>query len=135
MARAPVLTVKEQATFIYHQTKFSKSHTFYRPHETFTHKAFPLDLLIGGCFSSPRSMVQAHTFVAASRCLSPRLSLDIPNCSRIDYLVNVSRLRLPIRERRPTRASPQLISPRLQEDPHLHHPLVRPLFLWIPMRS
>ncbi|KAM0748244.1 hypothetical protein T439DRAFT_328224 [Meredithblackwellia eburnea MCA 4105] len=45
-ARKPVLTVKEQATFIYHQQKFSKSHTFYRPHETFTHKAFPLDLLI-----------------------------------------------------------------------------------------
>ncbi|KAK4702022.1 hypothetical protein P7C70_g4208, partial [Phenoliferia sp. Uapishka_3] len=46
LKRAPVLTVKEQATFIYHQTKFSKSHTFYRPHESFTHKAFPLDLLI-----------------------------------------------------------------------------------------
>ncbi|KAL8278272.1 hypothetical protein RQP46_009304 [Phenoliferia psychrophenolica] len=46
LKRAPVLTVKEQATFIYHQTRFSRSHTFYRPHETFTHKAFPLDLLI-----------------------------------------------------------------------------------------
>jgi len=42
----PVLTVKEQATLIYHQTRFSKSHTFYKPHETATHHAFPLDLLI-----------------------------------------------------------------------------------------
>ncbi|EIN12083.1 hypothetical protein PUNSTDRAFT_142232 [Punctularia strigosozonata HHB-11173 SS5] len=44
--RPPVLTVEEQATLMYHQMKFAKSHTFYKPHETATHKAFPLDLLI-----------------------------------------------------------------------------------------
>jgi len=44
--RKPVLSVQEQATFLYHQQRFAKSHTFYRPHETATHKAFPHDLLV-----------------------------------------------------------------------------------------
>lgn len=57
MIRRPVLTVQEQATFLYHQQKFAKSHSewlfvklcwrqfsdpldkaFYRPHETETHR-------------------------------------------------------------------------------------------------
>lgn len=38
LRRTPVLTVKEEALFLYHQRKFQKSHTFYRPHETATHK-------------------------------------------------------------------------------------------------
>lgn len=41
-----VLTEKEQATLEYHERKFSKSHTFYKPHETATHYAFPLKLLV-----------------------------------------------------------------------------------------
>jgi len=41
-----VLTEEEQAKLEYHQRKFSKSHTFYKPHETETHYAFPLRLLI-----------------------------------------------------------------------------------------
>ncbi|KAJ9150829.1 Integral membrane protein [Pleurostoma richardsiae] len=42
----PVLPPKQQARLVYHQTKFAKSHTFYKPHETETHHAFPLRLLI-----------------------------------------------------------------------------------------
>ena len=41
-----VLTDEQQAKYLYHQTKFCRSHTFYKPHETLTHKAFRLDLLI-----------------------------------------------------------------------------------------
>jgi DUF2985 family protein len=41
-----VLTEKEQARLEFHERKFSKSHTFYKPHETATHYAFPLRLLI-----------------------------------------------------------------------------------------
>jgi len=42
----PVLTDKEQATLLHHQKKLARSHTFYKPHETETHHAFPLRLLI-----------------------------------------------------------------------------------------
>lgn len=41
-----VLNPKQQARLIHHQQKFAKSHTFYKPHETATHHAFPLRLLI-----------------------------------------------------------------------------------------
>ncbi|KAK7628451.1 hypothetical protein IWX50DRAFT_552459 [Phyllosticta citricarpa] len=41
-----VLTEKQQRTLEHHQRKFCKSHTFYKPHETETHFAFPLRLLI-----------------------------------------------------------------------------------------
>ncbi|RDW80259.1 hypothetical protein BP6252_04897 [Coleophoma cylindrospora] len=41
-----VLTEAEQTKLEYHERKFSKSHTFYKPHETETHYAFPLRLLI-----------------------------------------------------------------------------------------
>lgn len=41
-----VLSPKQEEKLIYHQNKFAKSHSFYRPHETITHKAFPLRLLI-----------------------------------------------------------------------------------------
>ncbi|KAI1080796.1 hypothetical protein F5B20DRAFT_538988 [Whalleya microplaca] len=41
-----VLTARQQARLVHHQTKFAKSHTFYKPHETRTHYAFPLNLLI-----------------------------------------------------------------------------------------
>ncbi|KAL2195601.1 hypothetical protein P885DRAFT_70225 [Corynascus similis CBS 632.67] len=42
----PVLSEKEQSRLVHHQTKLAKSHTFYKPHETETHHAFPLRLLI-----------------------------------------------------------------------------------------
>ena len=41
-----VLTPKQQEKLRYHQNKFAKSHSFYKPHETITHTAFPLRLLV-----------------------------------------------------------------------------------------
>ncbi|KAI0176056.1 hypothetical protein GGR52DRAFT_342827 [Hypoxylon sp. FL1284] len=41
-----VLTPQQQARLVHHQTKFAKSHTFYKPHETRTHFAFPLNWLV-----------------------------------------------------------------------------------------
>jgi hypothetical protein len=41
-----VLTDTQQARLEFHERKFSKSHTFYKPHETATHYAFPVRLLI-----------------------------------------------------------------------------------------
>lgn len=41
-----VLSPKQQARLVHHQKKFSRSHTFYKPHETETHFAFPLRLLV-----------------------------------------------------------------------------------------
>jgi hypothetical protein len=41
-----VLTPKQQAKLEHHQKKFCKSHSFYKPHETETHYAFPLNYLI-----------------------------------------------------------------------------------------
>ncbi|KAK4462886.1 hypothetical protein QBC42DRAFT_325895 [Cladorrhinum samala] len=42
----PVLSDREQDLLTHHQAKLAKSHTFYKPHETETHHAFPLRLLI-----------------------------------------------------------------------------------------
>lgn len=41
-----VLTAKQQERLNHHQSKFAKSHTFFKPHETETHFAFPIRLLI-----------------------------------------------------------------------------------------
>jgi hypothetical protein len=41
-----VLAEEQQARLEHHERKFSKSHTFYKPHETETHFAFPLKLLV-----------------------------------------------------------------------------------------
>ncbi|EDN03617.1 predicted protein [Histoplasma mississippiense (nom. inval.)] len=41
-----VLNAKQQKNLEHHQKKLSRSHTFYKPHETSTHTAFPLRLLI-----------------------------------------------------------------------------------------
>ncbi|KAF2007990.1 hypothetical protein P154DRAFT_516764 [Amniculicola lignicola CBS 123094] len=41
-----VLTPTQQKKLEHHQAKFIKSHSFYKPHETDTHYAFPLRLLI-----------------------------------------------------------------------------------------
>lgn len=41
-----VLDPRQQLRLIHHQNKFAKSHTFYKPHETMTHHAFPMQLLI-----------------------------------------------------------------------------------------
>lgn len=41
-----VLDPRQQLRLVHHQNKFAKSHTFYKPHETMTHHAFPLRILI-----------------------------------------------------------------------------------------
>jgi hypothetical protein len=41
-----VLTEKEQTTLQKHIDRYEKSHTFYKPHETSTHYAFPIAYLI-----------------------------------------------------------------------------------------
>ncbi|KAI0854361.1 hypothetical protein F5Y00DRAFT_222915 [Daldinia vernicosa] len=41
-----VLSPQQEARLVHHQTKFAKSHTFYKPHETKTHYAFPLNWLV-----------------------------------------------------------------------------------------
>lgn len=41
-----VLTAAQQRNLEHHQAKFSQSHSFYKPHETSTHRAFSLRLLI-----------------------------------------------------------------------------------------
>lgn len=41
-----VLTPKQQEKLEHHQAKFCKSHSFYKPHETETHHAFPLRMLV-----------------------------------------------------------------------------------------
>lgn len=41
-----VLSPEQQRKLVHHQKKFSRSHTFYKPHETETHFAFPLRLLV-----------------------------------------------------------------------------------------
>jgi hypothetical protein len=45
-AEFSVLSPRQQRRLQYHQAKFSKAHTFYKPHETATHHAFPLRLLV-----------------------------------------------------------------------------------------
>lgn len=45
-AEFSVLSPRQQRRLEYHQAKFSKAHTFYKPHETSTHHAFPLRLLV-----------------------------------------------------------------------------------------
>ncbi|KAI9155562.1 hypothetical protein HJFPF1_08147 [Paramyrothecium foliicola] len=40
------LTPKQAKSFAHHQKKLAKSHSFYKPKETFTHHAFPLKYLI-----------------------------------------------------------------------------------------
>lgn len=40
------LTLKQRKSLVHHQEKLAKSHSFYKPDETFTHRAFPLGHLI-----------------------------------------------------------------------------------------
>ncbi|KAF8859946.1 hypothetical protein BDZ45DRAFT_589036 [Acephala macrosclerotiorum] len=41
-----VLSPEQQRKLAHHQKKFQNSHSYYKPHETYTHHAFPLRLLI-----------------------------------------------------------------------------------------
>lgn len=56
-----VLTPEQQRKLAHHQNKFSKSHSYYRPHETTTHHAFPLKLLIAIV-----SLLDAHSILQIS---------------------------------------------------------------------
>ncbi|CZT23822.1 related to ahmp1 protein [Ramularia collo-cygni] len=58
MAEYSVLTVQQQKRLQYHQAKFNKSHTFYKPHETATHHAFPLKLLVAAVI-----LLDCHSFL------------------------------------------------------------------------
>lgn len=58
MAEFSVLTVQQQKRLQYHQAKFNKSHTFYKPHETSTHHAFPLKLLVAAVV-----LLDCHSFL------------------------------------------------------------------------
>jgi hypothetical protein len=40
------LTPKQAKSYLHHQKKLARSHSFYKPRETFTHHAFPLAYLI-----------------------------------------------------------------------------------------
>lgn len=54
-----ILTPAQQRKLVYHQTKFAKSHSFYKPHETTTHHAFPLRMLIAAvCLLDGHSLLQ-----------------------------------------------------------------------------
>ncbi|EIN10431.1 hypothetical protein PUNSTDRAFT_99948 [Punctularia strigosozonata HHB-11173 SS5] len=44
-----VLTEKQQRTLHYHQQQFTKSQTWYRPHGTETHRAFPINIALIIC--------------------------------------------------------------------------------------
>src|SRR5436189_6162793 len=41
-----VLSRKQQASLELHQRRIARSHTFYKPHETYPHHAFPISYLI-----------------------------------------------------------------------------------------
>jgi hypothetical protein len=54
-----VLSRKQHESFLKHQTRFCNSHTFYKPHETTTHFAFPIRLVIAiQIFLDCHSMLQ-----------------------------------------------------------------------------
>jgi hypothetical protein len=83
---APVLTEEQQKKLIHHQMKYHKSHTFYRPHETPTHRAFPLDLLIViTCLLDCHSMLQmalgGTTWGIYYKVRPPALTATILSCS------------------------------------------------------
>jgi len=46
VAELSVLSSEQQIKLAHHQKRFSNSHSFYKPHETTTHHAFPLRLLV-----------------------------------------------------------------------------------------
>jgi hypothetical protein len=81
-----VLTPKQQARLEYHQNKFSKSHTFYKPHETTTHHAFPLRFLVAAvvlldCHSLFQIALGACTWGISYHTRPQALTAIILSCS------------------------------------------------------
>ncbi len=56
-----VLSEEQQKKLAHHQKKFAKSHSFYKPHETGTHHAFPLRLLVAVVV-----LLDCHSFLQIS---------------------------------------------------------------------
>lgn len=86
MAEYSVLTVQQQKRLQYHQAKFNKSHTFYKPHETATHHAFPLRLLVAAvvlldCHSFLQIALGTCTWSIDHRVRPEALTATILSCS------------------------------------------------------
>jgi hypothetical protein len=86
MAEYSVLTVQQQKRLQYHQAKFNKSHTFYKPHETATHHAFPLRLLVAAvvlldCHSFLQIALGTCTWSIDYRVRPEALTATILSCS------------------------------------------------------
>jgi hypothetical protein len=81
-----VLTPKQQAKLEHHQTKFSNSHSFYKPHETETHHAFPLRFLVAivvllDCHSLLQISLGATTWGIYYKDRHPAITTVILCCS------------------------------------------------------
>ncbi|KAK1041827.1 hypothetical protein LTR33_015624 [Friedmanniomyces endolithicus] len=85
-AEYSVLSHRQQRRLQYHQAKFSKTHTFYRPHETATHHAFPLRLLVASvvlldCHSLFQVALGTCTWSIDYRVRPQALTATILSCS------------------------------------------------------
>ncbi|KAI0126015.1 hypothetical protein BJ170DRAFT_584009 [Xylariales sp. AK1849] len=81
-----VLTPEQQRKLEHHQTKFANSHTFYKPHETETHYAFPLRLLVAvvvllDCHSCFQIALGLCTWCIDYRTRPGALTATILSCS------------------------------------------------------
>ncbi|CAK3804411.1 related to ahmp1 [Lecanosticta acicola] len=86
MAEFSVLTLRQQKRLQYHQAKFNKSHTFYKPHETATHHAFPIRLLVAvvvllDCHSLLQVALGTCTWSIDYRVRPEALTATILSCS------------------------------------------------------
>lgn len=85
-AEFSVLSPRQQRRLEYHQAKFSKAHTFYKPHETSTHHAFPLRLLVAivvllDCHSMFQVALGTCTWSINYRVRPQALTATILSCS------------------------------------------------------
>lgn len=85
-AEFSVLSPRQQKRLQYHQAKFSKAHTFYKPHETPTHHAFPLRLLVAvvvllDCHSLFQVALGSCTWSIDYRVRPQALTATILSCS------------------------------------------------------
>lgn len=86
IAEYSVLSTRQQKRLQYHQAKFNKSHTFYKPHETSTHHAFPLRLLVAvvvllDCHSLFQVALGTCTWSINYRTRPEALTATILSCS------------------------------------------------------
>lgn len=85
-AEFSVLSPLQQRRLQYHQAKFSKAHTFYKPHETATHHAFSLRLMIAAvvlldCHSLFQVALGTCTWSIDYRVRPQSLTATILSCS------------------------------------------------------